>query len=370
MQTEVLRIIEGGLTNDKRKIITYSAKLADRLEREGDKALSKCIRQKLEDGVPQSTAVADALRMIPLDQDSHLQIVEVIPSDTERHKVVLTPEVNKQITYFIDMVNHGSELELAGVIIKKTLLLHGCPGCGKTSIAHYISEQTGLPLVVARLDGIVSSLLGSTAKNIRKIFEYANSVPCILFLDEFDAIAKARNDQHELGELKRVINSLLQNIDAMPTDKVMIAATNHAEMLDDAIWRRFVQTVEVGVPGKEEIMEMIDIFSDPFTSEMTNDLNKKRSFAKSAEGLSPSDLKTVFDRVKVRCVLNKETIMPMEALLRGVYRMKSKEQSERDYVRFLSEYGMPQLTINKETCIGLRKIKSYLSETVLQEEEV
>ncbi len=347
--------------NDRRKILTYSTKLADRLEREGNKALSKCIRQKLEGGVPQNAAVADAMRMIPLDQDSRLQIVEVIPSDTERHKVVLTPDVDRQIAYFIDMVNHGAELELAGVNIKKTLLLHGCPGCGKTSIAHYISEQTGLPLVVARLDGIVSSLLGSTAKNIRKIFDYANSVPCILFLDEFDAIAKARNDQHELGELKRVINSLLQNIDAMPDDKVLIAATNHAEMLDDAIWRRFVQTVEVGLPSEDEIVEMIDIFSEPFTSELSNDINKKRSFAQKAQGISPSDLKTVFDRVKVRCVLNRETIIPVELLLHGVYEMTAKEKTEEGYVRFLSEYGMPQLTINKETGIALRKIKNYLS---------
>lgn len=361
MQTEVLRIIEGGLMSDKRKILTYSIKLADRLEQEGDIALSKCIRQKLENGMPKSAAMADAIRMIPLDQDSRLQIVEVIPSDSERHKVILDPTVSRQISYFIDMVNHGSELELAGVNIKKTMLLYGRPGCGKTSIAHYISEQTGLPLVVARLDGIVSSLLGSTAKNIRKIFDYANSVPCILFLDEFDAIAKARNDQHELGELKRVINSLLQNIDAMPTDKVLIAATNHAEMLDDAIWRRFIQTIEVELPGQNEIMEMVDVFSDPFFSELTADNNKKRAFAKVAEGISPSDLKTIFDRVKVRCVLQKESVIPIEPLLHGVYNIKVKEKSECGYVCFLSDYGLPQLAINKETGIGLRKIKSYLS---------
>ena len=361
MQTEVLRIIEGGLSNDKRKILTYSTKLADRLEREGDLALSKCIRQKIQSGVPQNAAVADAMRMIPLDQDSRLQIVEVIPSDAERHKVVLSAEVNKQISSFIEMVKHGSELELAGVNIKKTLLLHGRPGCGKTSIAHYVSEQTGLPLVVARLDGIISSLLGSTAKNIRKIFDYTNSVPCILFLDEFDAIAKARNDQHELGELKRVINSLLQNIDAMPSDKVLIAATNHAEMLDDAIWRRFVQTVDVGLPDQNEIMEMIDIFSYPFSSELTNDLNKKRAFAKEAEGISPSDLKTIFDKAKVKCVLQKEVVIPIEPLLYAIYNIKTANKSEGGYVHFLSEYGMSQLTINKETGIGLRKIKNYLS---------
>ena len=142
--------------------------------------------------------------------------------------------------------------------------------------------------MVARLDGIVSSLLGSTAKNIRKIFDYASSIPCILFLDEFDAIAKARDDQHELGELKRVINSLLQNIDAMPSDHVLIAATNHAELLDNAIWRRFVQTVEIGLPEQTEIEEMIDIFSEPFTSELTTDPSRRKAFAKVAEGFEDS----------------------------------------------------------------------------------
>lgn len=367
MQTEVLRIIEGGLTNDKRKILAYSSRLADRLEKEGDLALSKCIRQKIEEGVPQSSAIADAMRVLPLDTDSRLQIVEVVPTDEERHKVVLTPEVDKKISEFIEIVNHRSELELAGIEIKKTLLLHGSPGCGKTSVAHFISEQTGLPLIVARLDGIVSSLLGSTAKNIRKIFDYANSIPCILFLDEFDAIAKARDDQHELGELKRVINSLLQNIDVMKPETVMIAATNHAELLDNAIWRRFVQTVEIGLPRQNEIMEMIDIFSEPFSTEMSNDLSKKQAFSALAEGTSPSDLKTIFDRAKVKCVLNKEEKIPIDALLDGLYELKVQDKSERNYVCFLGEYGMSQLAINKSTGIGLRKVKSYLTENKTEE---
>ncbi len=353
--------------SDKRKILAYSARLADRLEREGDIALSKCIRQKIEEGMPQNAAIADAMRVLPLDADSRLQIVEVIPTDEERHKVVLTPEVDKKVSEFIEIVNHRSELELAGVEIKKTLLLYGRPGCGKTSVAHYISEKTGLPLIVARLDGIVSSLLGSTAKNLRRIFDYARSVPCILFLDEFDAIAKARDDQHELGELKRVINSLLQNIDSMSPETVMIAATNHAELLDNAIWRRFVQTVEIGLPGKNEIMEMLDIFSEPFSSEVSTDLSKKSAFAKLAEGISPSDLKTIFDRAKVKCVLGNSKKISMGDILDGVYEVKVQDKSERAYVHFLNEYGMSQIAINKSTGIGLRKIKTYLATNEMEE---
>ena len=360
MQTEILRIIEGGLVNDKRKILAYSNRLADRLEKEGNLSLSRCIRKKLTDNVPQSQAIADAVRTIPVDPDSHLKIVEIFPSDDNRHKVVLTKEVENQIKDFIEIINHRDDLELAGVEIKKTLLLYGDPGCGKTSIAHFISEQTGLPLVLARLDGIVSSLLGSTAKNIRKIFDYASSIPCILFLDEFDAIAKARDDQHELGELKRVINSLLQNIDAMSSNHVLIAATNHVKLLDQAIWRRFMQTVKIGYPGLSELEELIKVFSEPFSSELISNDGQCSLFAKVAVGLSPADLKTVFDRAKVKCVLNKENIIRMEHLLNGIYEFKEKNKSEKQYVRFLNDNGLSQLRINKATGISLRKIKTYL----------
>ena len=103
----------------------------------------------------------------------------------------------------MNTIKHKNELKKAGLTTPSTLLLYGAPGGGKTSIAKMISVETGLPLVIARFDAIVSSLLGNTAKNIRKIFEFADKKPCILFLDEFDAIAKARDDRYELGEFKK-----------------------------------------------------------------------------------------------------------------------------------------------------------------------
>lgn len=125
-----------------------------------------------------------------------------------------------------------------------------------------------MPLVVARFDAIVSSLLGNTAKNIRKIFDFADHKPCILFLDEFDAIAKARDDQYELGELKRVINSLLQNIDSFAKQNILIAATNHPELLDKAIWRRFNTVIEIGVPQDEELVRLLKTFVDDFNTDL------------------------------------------------------------------------------------------------------
>jgi ATP-dependent 26S proteasome regulatory subunit len=361
METEVLRIIEGGLVGDKRKILAYSSKLADRLSREGNLALAKCIRQKISTSLPQGQVLADAVRLMPIDTDSHLQIVEVHPPNKSRQNIVLEPIVARQVSDFIDMVNHRSELELAEIEINKTMLLYGQPGCGKTSIAHYIAEHTGLPLIVARLDSVISSLLGSTAKNIRKIFDYANSMPCILFLDEFDAIAKARDDIHELGELKRVINSLLQNIDNMNSDGVLVAATNHPEILDRAVWRRFVQVINVGLPTEKAIEEMITIFSSPYTSDISHDSQKKKNFIKAVQGLSPSVIKNIFDRVKVKLVIKGKSKIEFEDLFSSVFEETSQDRSEAAYVCFLNSYGVAQTEINKRFGISLRKIKSYLS---------
>jgi SpoVK/Ycf46/Vps4 family AAA+-type ATPase len=147
------------------------------------------------------------------------------------------------------------------------MLIYGPPGCGKTQLAKYISSETSLPLITARADSLISSYLGSTAKNIRQLFVHAMSRPCVLFLDEFDSIAKMRDDNYELGELKRVVISLLQNIDAMGKDHVLIAATNHEHLLDPAIWRRFAYRIKLSEPDPVARGAMARAFFGAYGSE-------------------------------------------------------------------------------------------------------
>ncbi|MCM1451883.1 MAG: ATP-binding protein [Clostridium sp.] len=358
VNTEILRIIEGGLTNDKRKVVSYSNRLADRLDQEGERTIAKAIRRSLENA--SNGAVADVVRSVPLDTDSRLQMVEIFPPLPLSHTLVLDPFVKAQIDEFVKIVVNSQQLELNGLDVVKTLLLYGKPGCGKTTLAHYISIQTGLPLIVAKLDSLVSSLLGSTAKNIRKVFEYASDFPCILFLDEFDAIAKARDDQREIGELKRVINSLLQNIDFMPRHCILIAATNHHELLDRAVWRRFMQKIEVSLPSREALEELIDNLSKPYSLDNGKNLIKPDTLLNLFSGLSPSDLKCLFERAKVKCVLEGQNQLDMFHLLLSTYELSDEDKSERDFVRFLNRNGVAQRNINKLTGISLRKIKNYL----------
>lgn len=358
MNTEILRIIEGGLTNDKRKVVSYSNRLADRLSQEGNTVLASCIRKKIENLNTNSGVVADALRTAPLDPDTRLQIVEIIPPAGTTNNIVLDSLLQAQINEFVNIILNSSQLEAQGIDISKTMILYGHPGCGKTSIAHYISNLTGLPLVLARLDSLVSSLLGSTAKNIRKIFDYVQDFPCILFLDEFDAIAKARDDQKEIGELKRVINSLLQNMDSMPKHCVLIAATNHPELLDRAVWRRFLQKIEVGMPKREELMELIRLFSGEEQNKLINYILKTKGILSVFEGLSPSDIKNLFDRAKVKSILSGQHDISMAHLLFSIYELQNGQKSEEDYILFLKSKGMTQRSINELTGISLRQIKN------------
>jgi SpoVK/Ycf46/Vps4 family AAA+-type ATPase len=361
MYTEILRIIEGGLAKDPKKVYNYSRLLAEKLDKDGDNKMSKMIIRAIDNG-PATTVTMDELLTTPVDQESRLSIVDVNVPPSVHTQIVLPKFVDNKIEDFINIVEYQAELIKGGVDMSNTLLLYGKPGCGKTTVAKYISERTGLPLVVARFDAIVSSLLGNTAKNIRKIFDFADNKPCILFLDEFDAIAKARDDQYELGELKRVINSLLQNIDAFAKHNILIAATNHPELLDKAIWRRFNTVIEIGTPHDGEIIELIKTFSDGFNTDFGNDEKRTDKLVKLLQGKTPSDIKSVINNAKAQAIINGRDILAYEDLLVELFEFNHHIGLTVDkLVEFLNENGIPQAAIAERMKISVRQVRNYLN---------
>ena len=187
------------------------------------------------------------------------------------------------------MAKSHAQLEAEGIDSAVSLLMYGPPGCGKSRLARHISSELGLGLYVARLDGLISSYLGSTSKNVRALFAFAAATPCVLFLDEFDAIAKLRDDTQELGELKRVVNSFIQNLDTIGRQSIVIAATNHEKLLDVAIWRRFTYRIELSYPPEAIRGALWRAFSPPipFTD---RDL---ALLVDLSNGLSGSDIREV-----------------------------------------------------------------------------
>ena len=136
---------------------------------------------------------------------------------------------------------------------RHTILLAGEPGNGKTSLAEGIAHALAVPLVVARYDGLIASYLGETASRLSKLFDHVRTRACVLFFDEFDTVGKERGDEHETGEIKRVVSSILLQIDGLPSHVVVVTATNHPELLDRAVWRRFQLRLELPRPSTQDI---------------------------------------------------------------------------------------------------------------------
>ena len=153
----------------------------------------------------------------------------------------------------------GAEDKLAslGLAPTRSLLLTGAPGVGKTLTARWIARELNRPLLLLDLSAVMSSFLGRTGNNLRYVLDYAKSVPCVLLLDELDALAKRRDDTIEVGELKRLVTVLLQELDDWPPTGLLVAATNHPDLLDPAIWRRFDLTIEIPLPQDELIEKAI-----------------------------------------------------------------------------------------------------------------
>lgn len=169
------------------------------------------------------------------------------------------------------------------------VLLSGPPGNGKTSFAEAIAEGLGLPFYVVRYDALIGSYLGETNARLRKLFDYVRTTPSVLFFDEFDAIGKERGDTHETGEIKRVVSFLLMQLDQLPSYVVVVAATNHGELLDRAVWRRFQMRLAMPAPQKKEIT----VFLDRVLSEWPN--TPKMSPARIAAKLGKVSYAEVLD---------------------------------------------------------------------------
>ena len=217
-----------------------------------------------------------------------------------------------------------------------------------------------LPLVTARFDTLISSLLGNTAKNIHRIFEFAKKRPCILFLDEFDAIAKARDDAHELGELKRVVNSLLQNIDDFSQEGILIAATNHADMLDSAVWRRFQTIIELPTPGSDEIRRFINQFPK-VVNEGSITESQWKTIINAMSGLSYSDIKDIVQNMLKKAVLKNKTGIECADYLVEIFIFNNHGNYGQDeIIQYLYDSGVAQKQIGRYFSISERQVRNHL----------
>lgn len=193
----------------------------------------------------------------PKDRDSAMPLADLFLPERHLADLVLAEALSDALNGLADEVGRWATLDTLSVPRRNRILLYGPPGCGKTSIAEALAGDLGRILVTVRVESVISSYLGETASNLRRVIDFAATGSYIVLFDEFDSLAKDRDDPADHGELRRVVNAVLQLIDRYRGPSILIAATNHSQVLDNAMWRRFDEVLEVPLPTRQQAMQLL-----------------------------------------------------------------------------------------------------------------
>jgi SpoVK/Ycf46/Vps4 family AAA+-type ATPase len=256
---------------------------------------------------------------VPVDKETSTPILEVIfPDEVDCEMPVFNSTVQQAVDAIITEWENYDRLIQLDASPSRSCLIFGDPGTGKTMLAKWIAKSVGLPLVLAKLDGIISSFLGTSSRNIANLFRFANKYKCILLLDEFDALAKLRDDPQEIGEVKRIVNTLLQNLDIRSKIGFTIGITNHEKLLDPAVWRRFDVQIVLPHPNPDVRIKILEKYIHPLEYSLSElkfinwcmkdstgaDVRKLSDWMKRSSILDEGDKYTIIDLMRQFSTMN------------------------------------------------------------------
>jgi SpoVK/Ycf46/Vps4 family AAA+-type ATPase len=255
----LIQLIETGLQGDRSRLRMVSESIIAEERSKGHTVLADKLEALLQSRTGAETPKTNG--PILIDQRVDNLIREVVPQ--RRIEDLIMPAAVQQIVADLVREHHRRDLLRSyNLEPRNRILLIGPPGNGKTSLAEAVAEAMMLPLLVVRYDSVIGTYLGETANRLRRLFDYVSTRQSVLFFDEFETLGKERGDTHETGEIKRVVSSLLLQIDGLPSHVVAIAATNHPELLDRAAWRRFQVRMELPQPTQAGLTAWFDAFSN------------------------------------------------------------------------------------------------------------
>lgn len=248
----ILDLVRFGVTGDKVRFQKVVEALIAEERAKKHTALAKRLEEMLR-SAPAERAVGNG-GTTTFDQRISGLVQEMLPERTF-DDLVLPREVLEVTRELVQEHHRVDLLRSYNLEPRSRILLIGPPGNGKTSLAEAIAHALMVPLLLVRYEGVVGTYLGETAQRMRRLFDHASTRKCVLFFDEFETLGKERGDTHETGEIKRLVSSLLMQIDSLPSHVVVIGATNHAELLDRAVWRRFQVRMRLPEPTHARLAE-------------------------------------------------------------------------------------------------------------------
>lgn len=364
---KVVELLEAALAADYTRLRRVGNRIARALAESDDLDSARRLRALLRKReVP--LRASGYMEAVPIDAKSRQPLVE--EQNWPGGPIFLDEAAHNTLGAFLTDVRHAAELSAKGLASSLCMLLSGPPGTGKSLLASHVAAQLDRPFYVARLDSVISPLLGDTAKNIRNVFDFVPRHDAVLFLDEMDAIAKLRDDRHELGELKRVVNTVIQGLDALEETTVVVAATNHPHLLDPAIWRRFPYNIEMQLPNKavREDMWKHFLYADGSVDEGVCSV-----LATLSEQLSGADIEIIALALRRHAALTVTEVDPGAAGLAVIHTYDNKPalpsrqplttEQKREFARVASEkFSVSGADIARVLGVSRQAVYGYLKE--------
>ncbi|MDZ4785586.1 MAG: ATP-binding protein [bacterium] len=258
---------------------------------------------------------------LPVDKERGLPLLDIKQPQRSLDEIILPNQSFIAIEELLEEHRRQDVLRSYGMQASSRVIFYGPPGCGKTLAAEVIAFEMDYPLAIVRLDALVSSYLGETAANLRKVFDFIAKTPLVVLFDEFDAIGKERSDSGEHGELRRVVNAVLQMMDAYRGQSLILAATNHEQILDSAIWRRFDETIEFPLPNEIQLVEILKLKLRGIRRQFELDDEK---LLNSFIDLSGADVERVIRRAIKRMILKNQEFLSIKDIKTSLEREKLK----------------------------------------------
>jgi len=353
---ELVQIARLALSGRPQDVQAYIRRLAHRYQAEMP-ALAAQLTDLLQEGpTRQSPLRREAVAPLPVDLESRLQLLRVEEAPVLEVEPVWEDAVRRSLEQIISERRRDEELFKQGLTPTRTIIFTGPPGVGKTLAARWIARELHRPLLTLDLSAVMSSFLGRTGTNVRHVLDYAKSVHGVLLLDELDAIAKRRDDSTDVGELKRLVTVLLQEIDDWPADGLLIAATNHSDLLDPAVWRRFEMRVEFPMPTDATVRKAVETFMGPTkAADAWTDV-----LAVALKGMSYSDIEREVMQAR-RAAVTRD--VPLEDVLGQVVysRVEPLPRKERGQIAmWLTEAGISQRQVHDLTGVSRDTIRKKM----------